>query len=368
MGQMPHVFFLSHLVMQTLKSSLSPMVLSAQTLSTALFGLYEGAQHKHITEFPRYALEIIKKFIDFDAALIGLAKIDSEGQVSASFAFNYEEDAQINDEYMSIANRDPVTKTIFDNPGIALNFDVTKFIKAHEEIEISEYVQRRRHMHILAIALHYCPKHGNLAISLRRANAKWAYLPAESHTLEVLMPHVRESFRINRALFSQQVGSIRTEPIGAFCIFDASGVIIYHDNPFEDFMRDAFPGYEGFKIPHRLLQTVLNKQQHSQAIGNLLMQASWVGLFCFLFIRPSNKLDVLTPREQSVAKFYGTGLTYKEIGQELSISPATVRRHIESTYSKLNVSNKADLAFLVQAHSDTKSSERLLENLAPERN
>jgi DNA-binding CsgD family transcriptional regulator len=342
------------------------MALSAQTLSTALFELYEGDQRQHITAFPRYALEIIKKFIDFDAALLGLAKIDAEGQVSASFAFNYEEDVQINDEYMSIANRDPVTKTIFDNPGIALNFDVTKFINAHEELEISDYVQRRQHMHVLAITLPYCPKHGNLGLSLRRADAKWAYLPADTHTLEVLMPHVQESFRINRALFTQQVELSSAEPIGGFCIFDASGVIVFHDNPFEHFMRDGFPEYEGFKIPHRLLQTVLNKQQHRQAIGNLLIQASWVGLFCFLSVRPSNRLDVLTPREHAVAQFYGTGLTYKEIGQELAISPATVRRHIEAAYGKLNVKNKADLAFLVHAHSDTKLSEKLLANLAPE--
>ncbi|MBH2044208.1 MAG: helix-turn-helix transcriptional regulator [Comamonadaceae bacterium] len=342
------------------------MISSPETLAAALLELYEGSQKKHITVFPRYALEIIKKFIDFDAALIGLAKIDDDGQMSARFAFNYEEDAQINDEYMSIANRDPVTKTIFDNPGKALNFDVTKFIKLHDVGDINDYVQRWQHMHILAIAVPYCPKHGNLGISLRRADAKWAYLPVDTHTLEVLIPHVRESFRINRALFTQQVELISAEPIGGFCIFDTSGVIVFHDNSFEHCMRDAFPEYEGFKIPHRLLQTFLDKQQHIQTIGHLLMQASWVGLFCFLSVRPSNKIDVLTPREQAVAQFYGTGLTYKEIGQELSISPATVRRHIEATYRKLNVKNKADLAFLVQAHGNTKLSEKLLANLVPE--
>jgi len=66
-----------------------------------------------------------------------------------------------------------------------------------------------------------------------------------------------------------------------------------------------------------------------------------------------------------VAQFYGTGLTYKEIGQELSISPATVRRHIEAAYGKLNVKTKADLAFLLRSDNDTKLSEKLLANLAP---
>lgn len=182
----------------------------------------------------------------------------------------------------------------------------------------------------------------------------------------MLMPHVRESFRVNRALFSQQVALSSTEPIGGFCIFDVSGVIVYHDTPFEHFMRGVFPDYQGFKMPQRLLQNFLKNRQHRQAVGHLVMQASWVGHFCFLSVRSPNKMDVLTPREQAVAQFYGTGLTYKEIGQELSISPATVRRHIEATYSKLNVKNKADLAFLVHAQSDTKLSENLIANLAPE--
>src|SRR5450830_1101040 len=244
MGQMPHIFLLSHTVMRPQRSHLSPMVLSAPALSTALLDLYEGAQNKHITVFPRFALEIIKKFIDFDTALIGLGKIGTDGQLSASYAFNYEEEVQINDEYLSIAHRDPFTKTIFGTPGVAINFDSTKFINAHAERDLCDYVLRRRHLHILAIAPHYCLKHGNLGLSLRRADAKWAYLPAENYTLEVLMPHVRESFRVNRALFSQRVALSSTEPIGGFCIFDASGVIVYHDTPFEHFVRGAFPDYE----------------------------------------------------------------------------------------------------------------------------
>jgi len=44
-----------------------------------------------------------------------------------------------------------------------------------------------------------------------------------------------------------------------------------------------------------------------------------------------------------------------------------VRRHIEATFGKLNVRNKADLSFLVHAHSNSMSSEKLLANLEPEK-
>jgi len=357
-------FLLSHHLMRPKRSHLIAMVLSAKTLSTALLDLYEGGQSKHITVFPRYALEIIKKFIDFDTALIGLAKKGPDEKISASYAFNYEEEAQINDEYLSIAQRDPVIKSIFGAPGKAVSWDVIKLIDGHVQRDIRDFAQRKRHLHVLAIAPHYSPKHGQLGLSLRRADSKWAYRSEDTATLNILMPHFREAFRVNRGLFSQQVALSSTEPIGGFCIFDVSGVIVYHDTPFEHFVRGEFPAYEGFKIPHRLLQNLLKNRQHRQAVGSLAMQASWVGHFCFLSVRPSNRLDVLTPREKTVAQFYGTGLTYKEIGQELSTSPATVRRHVEAIYGKLNVKNKADLAFLVHAHSDTKLSEKLLAGLA----
>lgn len=341
------------------------MVLSASALSGALLDLYDAAQNLHITVFPRYALEIIKKFIDFDTAMIGLAKMGTDGHLTASYAFNYEEDAQINAEYLSIAHRDPITKSLFGSPGVVINFEAAKFITTHAERDIADYVRRRRHLHVLAIAPHYCPKHGNLGLSLRRADAKWVYKAAENRTLAMLMPHVREAFRINRALFSQQVALTSTEPLGGFCIFDAAGMIVYHDTPFEHFMRGVSPDFEGFKLPLRLRDVFCKQRQPCQALGHLLLQARWVGHFCFLSARPRNRLDALTPREQAVAQFYGTGLTYKEIGAELAISPATVRRHIEAVYAKLSIQNKADLAFLVQAHGEHQTTDKLLVKLAP---
>jgi DNA-binding CsgD family transcriptional regulator len=341
------------------------MVLSAQNLSIALLDLYDAAQNKHVTVFPRYALEIIKKLIDFDTAILSLAKSSADGNISSSYVFNYEEDEKINVEYLSIANRDPVLKAIFGAPGKAVCLDVTQSIREHAERDLRDFAQRRHHLHVLAIAPHYSPKHGHLGLSLRRADATWAYLPAESTVLQTLMPHIRESFRVNRTLFSQQVALNCTEPVGGFCIFEVSGVIIYQDTSFQIFMRGVFPDYKVFKMPQPLLQKFLENRQYFQTVGPMVMQANWVGNFCFLFVRAPNKMDVLTQRERGVAQFYGTGLTYKEIGKELSISPSTVRRHIEATYGKLNVNNKADLAFLVNANCNTRSPEKTIANLAP---
>lgn len=50
----------------------------------------------------------------------------------------------------------------------------------------------------------------------------------------------------------------------------------------------------------------------------------------------------LSQRETEVLNLIALGLNYKDIANELDISPNTVRRHIESIYSKLEVNTKVE--------------------------
>lgn len=50
--------------------------------------------------------------------------------------------------------------------------------------------------------------------------------------------------------------------------------------------------------------------------------------------------NVLSERETEVLNLIALGLQYREIAEELEISPNTVRRHIENTYRKLEVNSK----------------------------
>jgi DNA-binding NarL/FixJ family response regulator len=52
-------------------------------------------------------------------------------------------------------------------------------------------------------------------------------------------------------------------------------------------------------------------------------------------------LAALSPREREVLRLVATGLTNREIGTALGLSPRTVERHIGSVLSKLGVPNRA---------------------------
>jgi DNA-binding NarL/FixJ family response regulator len=58
------------------------------------------------------------------------------------------------------------------------------------------------------------------------------------------------------------------------------------------------------------------------------------------FTVSSDSLDVLSKREIEILTALSKGLLYKEIGEELFISPQTVRKHVYHIYEKLHVGNR----------------------------
>lgn len=55
------------------------------------------------------------------------------------------------------------------------------------------------------------------------------------------------------------------------------------------------------------------------------------------------ELDRLTPREREVLQHIARGYTYREIGEQLFISPKTVEHHVSAVLRKLQLSNRHEL-------------------------
>jgi predicted ATPase/DNA-binding CsgD family transcriptional regulator len=67
--------------------------------------------------------------------------------------------------------------------------------------------------------------------------------------------------------------------------------------------------------------------------------------------RPSQGWESLTPTEWSVIDLVGEGLPSKEIAKRLLMSPRTVSTHLTHVFTKLGVSNRAELAVAVVRRS-----------------
>lgn len=55
-----------------------------------------------------------------------------------------------------------------------------------------------------------------------------------------------------------------------------------------------------------------------------------------------NETDVLSKREMEILQMLSKGLLYKEIADQLFISPETVRKHVYHIYEKLHVNNRIE--------------------------
>jgi two-component system nitrate/nitrite response regulator NarL len=66
--------------------------------------------------------------------------------------------------------------------------------------------------------------------------------------------------------------------------------------------------------------------------------------------RESVKIDSLTAREREVVALIGQGMGTKQISARLFISEKTVRNHLASIYSKLELSDRLELAIYATRH------------------
>jgi DNA-binding NarL/FixJ family response regulator len=61
-------------------------------------------------------------------------------------------------------------------------------------------------------------------------------------------------------------------------------------------------------------------------------------------VRPSTAADELTPQQRQIARLAAEGLTNREIGARLFLSPRTIGFHLSNVFPKLQVSTRAQLA------------------------
>ena len=113
-------------------------------------------------------------------------------------------------------------------------------------------------------------------------------------------------------------------------------------------MLDA--GASGY-IPKRAAPEDLLTAIHTVYQGEVFLHPSVAGALVKDYLQrgeapPDGTASVepaLTEREQEVLTLIAEGLTNKQIGEQLGISPKTVARHRDNMSQKLNLSTRADL-------------------------
>lgn len=96
-------------------------------------------------------------------------------------------------------------------------------------------------------------------------------------------------------------------------------------------------------LPEKLFHLLTQSSKVCFANSNISFDRVVMGDYMIVSIKNITTADLLSPRHKQVAELFSSGLSYKEIGRILDISPATVRNHIAAIYQVLSVSGRSAL-------------------------
>jgi DNA-binding CsgD family transcriptional regulator len=105
------------------------------------------------------------------------------------------------------------------------------------------------------------------------------------------------------------------------------------------------PDSRTYEISESLQVTLSTLAEHeSRPVHELLPELLAAGLTQYRSAEGLwPKWDTLTPREQSVAAFTCLGMTNRQIAARLSLSPETIKTHVQNVLIKFDIHSKAEL-------------------------
>lgn len=148
-------------------------------------------------------------------------------------------------------------------------------------------------------------------------------------------------------------GIVATRRIIECCEGDPPRILVLTTFDVDEYVYDALrAGASGFLLkdtpPERLLTAI-----QLVADGDMLFAPSVTRRLVEAYTQRADTtghnrpdLDALTAREVEVLRLIGTGLTNMEIADQLVVSEATIKTHLNRTMTKLNLNSRAQAVVL----------------------
>ncbi len=162
-----------------------------------------------------------------------------------------------------------------------------------------------------------------------------------------LAPHHQPDVILMDVTMDDMNGIEATRQIKALCPAAAILALTIHEE--EDyFFQMLNAGASGY-VPKRAAPEDLLRAIHTVHRGEVFLHSTVASALVKDFLKrgisPTNKVEIsqLTDREQEVLRLIAEGLTNKQIGEQLGISPKTVARHRDNITQKLNLSSRTEL-------------------------
>lgn len=133
---------------------------------------------------------------------------------------------------------------------------------------------------------------------------------------------------------------------GAAALVDVRGVVHAGSERFFELMSSQ--GSDGGRLNFPLPETLLDDGGAFVRDGLHLRVEPMDGLY-LVHARKPLPLDVLSPREQQIARALGAGKTFKSVARQCDIAVSTVANHATRIYRKLGVFRREELVELMRS-------------------
>jgi DNA-binding CsgD family transcriptional regulator len=306
------------------------------TLSALILQIYAASRIGDVLEFQRRAMESVARCIRFDAAWWGRGTVAAgEHRVHGSFPYRMPADVA---ERFNLTDRDNVVaRKVVSQPGRAHYFSRADRFSQPSTRALTEHME-------IAQSICISDLEGRTGItnfvSLARRRAVPRFSGRDLRLVELLAPHLSAALQMALA---DQLAAQRNPEKSALLAADALGSLRVIENGAMDLLRLEWPGWVGPVLPAPLVACLAARQ--AEHLGReVRVSIRWSGDHAFLSLRRREPSDMLTRQERAVARAFASGLSYRQVADDLGLAPATVRHHLRSAYVKLGVSDKAAFA------------------------
>jgi DNA-binding CsgD family transcriptional regulator len=335
--------------------------------------LYRAAQDTPLAGFPDVALGMLKAAIPFCTAIWFTAEFE-HGRLGLHRVHLHEEPTAVLQEFAALNCRYPRSVAVAAaSPRVAHSFHAPMLYAGAEYAAMRDYIHHYGHeQHLLIADIATASSRGEW-LSLYRPDGHAAFNERDRQLLTLLMPHLTESVAVNRSLHLEgsPAGAVaevtskvsgfdgpatvhaqlviqpaEPEPrtAGARAVVRLNGTILHCGARLERLISLEWPDWSGFHLPEPLLRELAYRGAAYVAHGTACITMRRLGELMLLMLQRLPPSARLGPREHAIARLFATGRSYKQIAQHEALSPATVRNMIQSTYRKLGINNKVQLA------------------------
>ncbi len=304
-------------------------------LESVISRLYRSTKDITIAHYREWALTEIQTLIAYDAA------IWSTGHLSTRTFHTHTTiglPTHFPDLLLENLSINPIRKTLFRNIGSAIDMADVIDDEAFYQSDIFKQVFQPYGIHRILSSIHICSRTGIYTLlSLYRSNAEERFRQQEKNNHQRLLYHLVEAAAHACFLSLKE----RSDVHAYHAICDKQGIYHQAEHAFIDLMEQYFP-------QHGLNQFPFDLTLNTYHMGDLIIGIEALGDLYRVSIRESSAIDKLTHREREVVEGVTQGLSFKQIAKKLALSPSTVSNHLYRIYQKLDISNRAELADLLQ--------------------